>query len=315
MFELAGKRVWVAGHRGMVGGALLRRLATEPCEIVTIERRQLDLRRQSAVERFIRHSRPDAIVVAAARVGGILANQTRPAEFLYDNMMIAANIVAAAHENGVDRVLLLGSSCIYPRDAAQPIDETALLSGPLEATNEAYALAKIAGVQLARFYRRQFGRDYIAAMPSNLYGPGDNFDLGSGHVLPALLRKAHEAKERGDKQLVVWGSGRPRREFLHVDDCADALVLLLKSYSGDLPVNVGSGEEVRISELARLVCRVVGFEGTIVYDGSKPDGTPRKLMSSVRLQDMGWRPRIALEAGLRDLYAGYRAQLRMGVAA
>jgi len=302
MYDLAGKRIWVAGHRGMVGSAVVRRLADEDCEVITVGRDVVDLKRQAEVEAFLKDARPDAIVMAAAKVGGILANDTYPADFLYDNLMIEANIVAAAHENDVERFLFLGSSCIYPKFAPQPIPEDALLTGSLEPTNEWYAIAKIAGIKLIEAYRRQHGRDYISAMPTNLYGPGDNFDLSSSHVLPALIRKAHEAKLRGDNQITVWGTGTPRREFLHADDCADALVFLLKAYSEDQHINVGSGEDVTILELTRLVCEVVGFEGEIVHDLSKPDGTPRKLMSADKLRALGWTPQIALRHGIEETY-------------
>lgn len=301
-YDLNNKRVWVAGHRGMVGSAVVRRLAGEGCEVITAGRDVVDLKRQSEVEAFLADARPDAIVMAAAKVGGILANDTRPAEFLYDNLMIEANIVAAAHANDVGKFLFLGSSCIYPKFSDQPITEDSLLTGPLEPTNEWYAIAKIAGIKLAQAYRKQYGRDYISAMPTNLYGPGDNFDLQSSHVMPALIRKAHEAKLAGAREIVVWGTGTPRREFLHADDCADALVFLLKSYSGHEHVNVGSGEDVTILELTQIVCRVVGFTGEIVHDLGKPDGTPRKLMSADKLRGMGWAPRIGLEEGITETY-------------
>lgn len=301
-YELNGKRVWVAGHRGMVGSATVRRLASEGCEVITAGRDLVDLKRQSEVEAFLKDAKPDAIVMAAAKVGGILANDTRPAEFLYDNIMIEANIIAAAHENDVEKFLFLGSSCIYPKFAPQPIPEDSLLTGPLEPTNEWYAVAKIAGIKLAQAYRKQYGRDYISAMPTNLYGPGDNFDLTSSHVMPAIIRKAHEAKLKGDKTITVWGTGTPRREFLHADDCADALVFLLKKYSGHEHVNVGSGGDVTILELTQIVCEVVGFAGEIVHDLSKPDGTPRKLMSADKLRSMGWEPRIALKQGIAETY-------------
>jgi GDP-L-fucose synthase len=302
MYDLANKRVWVAGHRGMVGSAVVRRLEGEGCEVITAGRDTVDLKRQAEVEAYLARTRPDAIVMAAAKVGGILANDTYPADFLYDNLMIEANLIEAAHRNDVDRFLFLGSSCIYPKLAPQPIPEDALLTGPLEPTNEWYAVAKIAGIKLAQAYRRQHGRDYISAMPTNLYGPGDNFDLSSSHVMPALIRKAHEARQRNAKSITVWGTGTPRREFLHADDCADALVFLLKTYSGHDHVNVGSGEDVTILELTQMVCRVVGFEGEIIHDLTKPDGTPRKLMSADRLRGMGWSPKISLEAGLRSTY-------------
>lgn len=307
MFDLSGKKIYVAGHRGMVGSALLRRLAREDSHIITAGREQVDLVRQAAVENFMSANRPDILIVAAAKVGGILANDTYPADFLMDNLLIETNLMRAAHENGVERVLFLGSSCIYPRMAPQPIPEAALLTGPLESTNEWYAIAKIAGIKMAQAYRRQHGHDYISAMPTNLYGPGDNFDPDSSHVLPAIIRKAHEAKLRGDKELMIWGTGSPRREFLHADDCADALVFLLKSYSGDSHVNVGSGEDIDILGLTSLVCSVVGFEGEITHDLSKPDGTPRKLMSNHTLRSMGWSPRIALRDGIRSTYEWFLA--------
>lgn len=310
-FDLSNKRIWVAGHRGMVGSAVVRRLASEGCEVITAGRDRVDLKRQAEVEAFLAEVRPDAIVMAAAKVGGILANDTYPADFLYDNLMIEANLIEAAHRNDVDRFLFLGSSCIYPKLAPQPIPEDALLTGPLEPTNEWYAVAKIAGIKLAQAYRRQHGRDYISAMPTNLYGPGDNFDLSSSHVMPALIRKAYEAKQSNAKAITVWGTGTPRREFLHADDCADALVFLLKNYSGHDHVNVGSGEDVTILELTQLVCKVVGFEGEIVHDLSKPDGTPRKLMSADRLRGMGWSPRIGLEEGLRGTYEWFLANKAM----
>jgi GDP-L-fucose synthase len=309
IYPLKGKRIWVAGHKGMVGSAIVRRLASEDCEAITVDRREVDLIRQAEVEAWLTDVRPDAIVMAAAKVGGILANDTRPAEFLYQNIMIEANVIEAAHRADVNRLLFLGSSCIYPKFAAQPIAEDALLTGPLEPTNEWYAVAKIAGIKLCQAYRKQYGRDYISAMPTNLYGPGDNFDLASSHVLPALIRKAHEAREKGLAELVIWGSGSPRREFLHVDDCADALVHLLKVYSGNEHVNVGSGEDLTIRELAEIIARVVGFAGRVATDPTKPDGTPRKFMSGARLAALGWRPRIELEAGIRETYEWYLTHL------
>ncbi len=306
LFPLAGKRVWVAGHRGMVGSAIVRRLAREDCEVLTAGRDQLDLKDQAQTRAWILDRRPDAIFLAAAKVGGILANDTFPADYLYDNLMIEANIIEAAHQAEVAKLLFLGSSCIYPKFAPQPIAEDSLLTGPLEPTNEWYAIAKIAGIKLAQAYRKQHGRDFISAMPTNLYGPGDNFDLNSSHVMPAFIRKAHEAKVLGQGEIVMWGTGTPRREFLHADDCADALVHLMKHYSGNEHVNVGSGTDVTIRELLELVCRVVGFEGRIVQDASKPDGTPRKLMSADKLRALGWQPRIGLEEGVRATYAWFR---------
>lgn len=302
LYPLAGKRVWVAGHRGMVGSAVVRRLEGEGCEVLTADRRTVDLTRQAETEAWMAAARPDAVVMAAARVGGILANATYPADFLYDNLMIEANVVEAARRTGVEKLLFLGSSCIYPKFAPQPIVEDALLTGPLEPTNEWYAVAKIAGIKLAEAYRRQHGCDFISAMPTNLYGPEDNFDLAGSHVLPALIRKAHEAKRRGDDELVIWGTGTPRREFLHVDDCADALVFLLQRYTGEGHVNVGSGTDIAIYDLAEMVAEVVGFRGRIARDASKPDGTPRKLMSAERLRAMGWSPSIPLPEGIRAVY-------------
>lgn len=306
IYPLARKRVWVAGHRGMVGSAIVRRLAEEGCEVLIASRQELDLRRQSDVEKWMRLRRPDAIFLAAAKVGGILANASYPADFLYDNLMVEANIIAAAHDIGVQKMLFLGSSCIYPKFAPQPITEDSLLTGALEPTNEWYAIAKIAGIKLCQAYRQQHGRDFISAMPTNLYGPGDNFDLASSHVMPALVRKAHEAKQRGDKEITVWGTGSPRREFLHVDDCADACVHLMKTYSDHGHVNVGSGEDLTILELTQLVCEVVGFQGNIVHDLSKPDGTPRKLMSADKIRALGWQPSIALKDGVRMTYEWFK---------
>ena len=308
-FDLTNKRIWVAGQNGMVGSAVVRRLERENSEIVKPSGGRIDLRRQSDVEAFLSAAKPDIVVMAAAKVGGILANSELPAEFLYDNLMIEANITQAAHASGVERMLFLGSSCIYPKLAPQPIPEDALLTGPLEPTNEWYAIAKIAGIRLAQAYRRQYGRDYISAMPTNLYGPGDNFDLRSSHVLPALIRKVHEARQSGSKSISIWGTGSPRREFLHVDDCADALVFLLKTYSEDEHVNVGSGEDLTILELTQLVCRVIGYDGEIVHDLSKPDGTPRKLMSGDKLRALGWRPSISLEDGIAQTYSHFLATL------
>jgi GDP-L-fucose synthase len=301
-YSLRGKRVWVAGHRGMVGAALLRRLQSEDCEIITADRNALDLSRQDETERWLEDARPQAVFVAAARVGGILANDTYPAEFLYNNLVIETNVIHGAQRAGVEKLLFLGSSCIYPKYAEQPIREDALLTGPLEPTNEWYALAKIAGIKLCQAYRKQYGADFISAMPTNLYGPGDNFDLQTSHVIPALMRKAHEAKVSGEKRFIIWGTGAPRREFLHVDDCADALVHLMTIYSGAEHINIGSGEDLTIRELAQDVARAVGFAGEIGHDLSKPDGTPRKLMDASKLLELGWEPKIDLEEGLESTY-------------
>jgi len=306
MRDLTGKRVFVAGHRGMVGSAILRRLEGSGAELLTAGRDELDLLDQAAVRGWMADRRPDVVVIAAAKVGGILANDTLPASFLYENLVIETNLIDAAHRADVDRLLFLGSSCIYPKLAAQPITEDSLLTGPLEPTNEWYAVAKIAGIKLCQAYRRQYGRDYISAMPTNLYGPGDNFDLNSSHVMPALMRKAHEAKLAGAESITIWGTGTPRREFLHADDCADACVFLMQYYSGEEHVNVGSGEDLTILELAQMVCDAVGFHGTIVRDTSKPDGTPRKLMSADRLRRLGWQPRIGLPDGIASTYRWFK---------
>jgi len=305
-FRLAGRRVWVAGHRGMVGQALLRRLEKEECEIVTVDRKSLDLRRQADTEAWLAANRPEAIFLAAATVGGILANDSRPAEFLYDNLLIEANIIEGARRTGVKKLLALGSSCIYPREAPQPIPEDALLSGPLEPTNQWYAIAKISALMLCQAYRRQHGVDFISAMPTNLYGPGDTFDLQASHVVPALLRKTHDASKQGAPAVSVWGTGRPRREFLHVDDCAGALVHLMIHYSGDEHVNIGTGTDVTIRELAELIGRVVGYRGSFVFDPSRPDGTPQKWLDVRRINALGWHATIGLEAGLRQTYEWYR---------
>lgn len=302
MLSMMGKRIWVAGHRGMVGSAIVRRLAREDCAVLTATRQEVDLADQSSTRAWIKANRPDMVFVAAARVGGILANSTFPADFLYDNLIVASNVIEASHRIGVEKLMFLGSSCIYPKLAEQPIREESLLAGPLEPTNEWYAIAKIAGIKLCQAYRDQHGDDYISAMPTNLYGAGDNFDLNSSHVLPALIRKAHEAKVSGADNITIWGTGSPRREFLHAEDCADACVHLMKTYSGSQHVNVGSGEDLTILELTRLVCDVVGFKGEILLDTTKPDGVPRKLMSVDKLLSMGWRPSITLREGIESTY-------------
>ncbi len=305
IYSLAGKKVYVAGHRGMVGSAIVRRLSIEGCEILTASRAEVDLRRQDQVESWMARNRPDAVFVAAAKVGGILANDTYPADFLYDNLILEANIIHAARYVGVEKLMFLGSSCIYPKFAAQPIVEDALLTGSLEPTNEWYAIAKIAGLKLCAAYRKQYGNDFISAMPTNLYGPGDNFDPQSSHVMPALIRKAHEAKVNGEREIRIWGSGTPLREFLHVDDCADACVHLMKTYSDESHVNVGSGEDISILELTKLVAEVVGFRGGITRDLTKPDGTPRKLMGADKLRALGWSPKISLKEGIADAYHSF----------
>ena len=306
LYSLQGKRVWVAGHRGMVGSAVARRLSTEGCaDILTVDRREVDLTQQAAVDGWMAAVRPDAVFLCAAKVGGIYANDTYPADFLYDNLMIAANIIHAAHHVGVEKLMFLGSSCIYPRLAPQPMTEDTLLTGPLEPTNEWYAIAKIAGIKLCQAYRKQYGNDFISGMPTNLYGPGDNFHPENSHVIPALLRKAHRAKLDGENGIEIWGTGEPRREFLHVDDCADAVVFLMKNYSGDDHVNIGSGDDLTIADLALTVMDVVGLAGELSRDLSKPDGAPRKLMSAARLRSMGWAPKYSLKDGLANAYRWY----------
>jgi GDP-L-fucose synthase len=299
---LEGRRVWVAGHRGMVGAALCRRLAQEPCEILTVGRKEVDLRRQREVEEWMAATRPELVFVAAATVGGIHANNTRPADFLYDNLMIEANIIEAAHRLKVKKLLFLGSSCIYPREVPQPMSETALLTGPLEPTNQWYAVAKIAGIKLCQAYRRQHGCDFISAMPTNLYGIGDYFDLQNSHVLPALMVKIHRARTGGSPTVDIWGSGRPRREFLFCDDLADALVFLMKHYSDESHVNVGCGTDVTIHEVATLLARTIGFTGDFVFDPTRPDGTPRKLLDIGLLTRLGWQPQTPLAEGLAITY-------------
>ena len=301
-YRLAGKRVFVAGHNGMVGRALMRRLEGTGAELLTADRRAVDLRDQAALRAWFEAKRPQAVLVAAAKVGGILANNSRPAEFLYDNLIIETNLIEAAYRAGVEKLLFLGSSCIYPKFAEQPIREDSLLTGPLEPTNEWYAVAKIAGIKLCQAYRRQYGCNYISVMPTNLYGPHDNFDLQTSHVLPALLRKTHEAKQAGAAELKIWGTGKALREFLHVDDLADACVFLMERYAGEEFFNVGTGTDVSINQLAERIATVVGWQGRFVHELDKPDGTPRKLLDVSRLLELGWTARIALDDGLRSTY-------------
>ena len=303
VFSIAGKRVWVAGHRGLVGSAIVRRLAAEPIdELITATSSEVDLRRQDQAEAFVRRTGPDVLILAAARVGGIHANRSAQGEFLYDNLMISANAVEAARIGGVQKTVILGSSCIYPREAAQPMSEAALLTGPLEETNEGYAIAKIAALELAKMYRRQYGMDAISLMPTNLYGPNDNFDLETSHVLPALIHKIHVAKQRGDSSIPVWGTGRPRREFLHADDVADATIFALERYSGEGHLNVGFGKDISIRELAELIADVIGWGGELSFDTSMPDGTLRKLLDVSALNGLGWKPSIDLRAGIASTY-------------
>ena len=313
-FPLDGRRIFVAGDQGMVGRALVQRLAKEACSLVTVERQALDFRDQAKTFAWMENARPDAVIVAAARVGGIWANATRPAEFLYDNLAIEANLIEAARRSGVTKLLFLGSSCIYPKFASQPIEEGELLAGPLEPTNEWYAIAKIAGIKLCQAYRRQYGCNFISAMPTNLYGPFDNFDPVSSHVLPGMLHRMHLARQEQKPTFEIWGSGTPRREFLHVDDLADALVFLLKNYSGEDLLNVGSGEEVTIAALARQIAEVVGWHGEFVYLADKPDGTPRKLLDTQKLKALGWSAKTDLASGIQSVYDWYlqnRANVRL----
>jgi GDP-L-fucose synthase len=304
-YRIKGERIWVAGHHGMVGAAVVRRLVQEDCEVITAGRDVVDLVNQRAVHEWVLANKPDSIVLAAAKVGGIFANATYPCDFLYQNLMIQANVMQAAHEAKVKRLLFLGSSCIYPRLSQQPIDENNLLAGPLEPTNEWYAVAKIAGIKLVQAYRKQYGHDWISAMPTNLYGPGDNYDPENSHVVPALIRKFHTSKSLGDSEVVIWGSGAPLREFMHCDDLADALVFLLKNYSEYEHINVGSGVEVSIKSLAEIISGVVGCRGVMTWDTSKPDGTPRKLLDSSRLNGMGWNNIRDLKKGLMETYTDW----------
>jgi GDP-L-fucose synthase len=304
-FALQGKKVWVAGHRGLVGSALMRRLEQEDCELLTVDRSDCDLRDRTDVEIWFNETHPDIVLLAAARVGGIYANDVSPVDFLYDNLMIQTNVIDAAHRHQVEKLVFLGSSCIYPRLAPQPIPEEALLTGPLEETNQWYATAKIAGLKLCQAYRRQHGSDFVSVMPSNLYGPGDHFDLRTSHVVPALIAKAHQAKRDAAPVMEVWGTGQPLREFLHVDDAADAIIFVLKNYSGEQFLNVGSGDEISIGDLAMLVRDIVGFRGRIRFDTARPNGTPRKVVDISRIRALGWTPRISLTDGLAQTYRWY----------
>jgi GDP-L-fucose synthase len=305
IFSLNGKRIWVAGHNGMVGSAITRQLKLENCDVITIDRSDLDLTKQTAVQSWMSDQKIDAVFLAAAKVGGILANDRQPAAFLYENLMIESNIINSSYQTNVKKLLFLGSSCIYPRLSPQPIAETSLLEGALEPTNEWYAIAKIAGIKLCQAYRKQYGCDFISSQPTNLYGPGDFYDAQRSHVIPALIEKAHKAKQAKDTEIVVWGTGSPLREFLYVDDLAGALVFIMKHYSDYQPLNVGTGEEISIGELAELVCQVVGYNGTLSFDLDKPDGTPRKLLDSQRLNSLGWSASTKLRDGLEKAYGAY----------
>ena len=307
-FELAGKRVWVAGHNGMVGKALVRRLQSIDCQILTVDKADLDLRRQTDVETWMERNRPEAVFIAAARVGGIQANSARPGEFFYDNAAIATNIIHAAHVSGVAKLMFLGSACVYPRVCEQPIPESAMMTGPLEPTNEGYAMAKLGAISMCAGYRRQYGRDFISVVPTNLYGPWDNLDPAASHVVPATVRKVVEA-QAARQPVVVWGTGTPRREFLFVDDAADAMVFLMERYASDQIINIGAGEDVSIRELTEKVCAIVGYDAQLVFDTSKPDGMPRKQLDATRLLDMGWRPKTTLADGLKITYEWVRGAL------
>jgi GDP-L-fucose synthase len=306
-FRLEGRRVWVAGHRGLAGSALVRRLASEDVEILTADRTELDLTRQRDVERWMDRRRPDVVVLAAAKVGGILANAARPMEFLHDNLAIALNVIAAARAFGVAKLVFLGSSCVYPKHAPQPIGEDALLTGPLEITNEAYAIAKIAGMKFAEYCNRAAGRAFISLMPTNLYGPNDDFDPFTSHAMPGIIRKMHEAKAAMRPSVTLLGTGAPRREFLHADDLADAIVFLIRHYAAPEPINVGWGKDITIRELAERVARIVGYEGEIAFDPTAPDGTPRKLLDVSRMTALGWTPKIGLETGIASTYRHWAA--------
>ncbi|WP_027554119.1 GDP-L-fucose synthase [Bradyrhizobium sp. Cp5.3] len=306
-FELRGKSVYVAGHRGMVGSALLRRLAREDVRLVTVDRHEVDLCNQAAVFDWFAKMRPQVVFLAAAKVGGIAANATLRAEFIYDNLAIAANVIHAAHQSGAEKLMFLGSSCIYPKLAAQPLREDSMLTGPLEPTNEPYAIAKIAGIKMAEAYRSQYGSDFISVMPTNLYGPGDNYHPEYSHVVAALIRRFHEAKIAGAKTVAVWGTGTPRREFLHADDMADACVHLMKTYSGAELINIGTGEDITIADFAGMVADIIGYRGEITFDTARPDGTPQKLLDVSRLERLGWRATISLEDGLKRAYEAFLA--------
>lgn len=302
---LSGKKIFVAGHRGMVGQALVRALSKEDCEILTASRSELDLRNQADVRDWFHQNRPDVVFLAAAKVGGILANSLYPADFIHDNLSIQQNVIGSAHQSGTKRLIFLGSSCIYPRLSSQPISEAALLSGPLEETNQWYAIAKIAGLKLIEAFRLQYGADFISIMPTNLYGPGDTYDAQNSHVIPALFLKFHEAKASGSSKVTLWGTGTPLREFLHVDDLADACLFLANRYSDNYPINVGTGKDITIHDLAIKIAQVVGFEGEITFDSAKPDGTPRKLLDVSKLSALGWNAKIHLDDGLKNTYQDF----------
>jgi len=310
-YKLKNKRIWVAGHNGLLGSAIRRKLLTENCDIITVNHKTLDLRRQSNVEYWINEKRPDAVIISAATVGGIFANSTRPAEFLYDNLMIEANIIQAAYKNGIEKLMFLGSSCAYPKSALQPIKEESLLTGPPEETNEFFSIAKIAGIKLCEAYRKQYECNFISIIPANLYGPQDNFDQRYGHVIPALIQKIHHARLRDKKSVEIWGTGNAIREFLYVDDCADAVIFLLKKYNEVGHINIGSGEEITIKDLAYKISQAVGFKGDIIFDKTKPDGAPKKILDGSRLRELGWIKNVTLEDGIRRTYEWFKNTLSL----
>ena len=309
--KIAGKRTFVAGHSGLLGSAVVGRLASEKCALITADRTEVDLTRQTEVESWFQQQKPDLVFVAAAKVGGILANDAYPADFIYENLMIEANIINAAFQVGVEKLMFIGSTCIYPKAARQPIAETELLAGPLEPTNEAYAIAKIAGLKMCQAYRKQYGADFISCMPTNLYGANDNYDLSSSHVLPAFVRKVHDAKTGNSPSIAIWGTGTPKREFLHAEDCADAIVFLMKNYSGPIPINIGSGREISILDLAKLIAQLADYRGEIVLDGTKPDGVLRKFTDTALIRELGWRPTISLEEGILRTLNDYSESVRL----
>lgn len=307
MYDLKGKKVWIAGHNGMVGRAVLRNIYKYDCELLTAERDDLDLLNQHHVNEWIKKNKPEAVIICAAKVGGIWANSNYPVDFIYNNLMMECNIINAAHLNDVEKLLFLGSSCIYPKDTSQPIIEESLLTGPLEETNEWYAIAKISGIKLCQAYRKQYGKDFISAMPTNLYGPHDNFDLNNSHVIPALMRKFHDAKKDGQSYVDVWGTGSAKREFLHVDDCASCLVHLLQYYSDYEHVNVGTGKDISINDLTTVIKNIVKYTGNIKYDATKPDGTPRKLLDVTKLSQLNWKPKYKLSEGIAQTYEWFKS--------
>ena len=308
IYSLQGKRVWVAGHKGMVGSAIVRRLARENCTILNVDRAQVNLENQAEVYEWMNHNKPEVVFLAAATVGGILANSVRPVDFIHNNLMIQTNIISGAHAVGVQKLLFLGSSCIYPREATQPISEEELLSGPLEPTNQWYAIAKIAGIKLIQAYRQQYGCDFISCMTTNLYGPADNYHPENSHVVPALIRKITQAHKSGDKEVILWGTGTALREFLYVDDLADACVFLMQNYSDGLPINVGVGQDISIAALANIIAEVVGYQGDFVYDSTKPDGTPRKLLDTTRINNLGWTATTKLKDGIKIAHQDFLAR-------